>query len=52
MDFMVDKMAGAFDKHLEDTAAASKQNFKWIKRQYRDKIDVNRVASNIELKVK
>lgn len=48
---MVDEVVDAFDRHLEDTSAAAKQHFRWIKRRYREKIDVNRVASRIELKV-
>lgn len=48
---MIDEITGAFDSHLEDAAAAAKVHFRWIKRRYREKIDVNRVASKIELKV-
>lgn len=47
----VDEMIGAFDRHLEDSAASAKQQFRWMKRRYREKIDVNRAASRIELKV-
>lgn len=48
---MIDEITGAFDRHLEDAAAAAKLHFRWIKRRYREKIDVNRFASKIELKV-
>lgn len=47
----VDEMISAFDRHLEDSAAYAKQQFRWMKRRYREKIDVNRAASRIELKV-
>lgn len=47
----VDEMISAFDRHLEDSAASAKQQFRWMKRRYREKIDVNRAASRIELKV-
>eukprot|EP00752_Nemacystus_decipiens_P001891 g1821.t1 len=46
----VDEMISAFDRHLEDSAASAKQQFRWMKRRYREKIDVNRAASRIELK--
>lgn len=49
---MVDVVASAFDDHLDDLALALKQQFRWIKRRYREKIDVNRNASKIELKVR
>ena len=48
----VDEMISAFDRHLEDSAASAKQQFRWMKRRYREKIDVNRAASRIELKVR
>ncbi|CAM9152646.1 unnamed protein product, partial [Hapterophycus canaliculatus] len=50
MKEIVDEMVGAFDRHLEDSAASSKQHFRWMKRRYREKVDVNRAASKIELK--
>ncbi|CBJ29045.1 hypothetical protein Esi_0133_0042 [Ectocarpus siliculosus] len=46
----IDEMVSAFDRHLEDSAASTKQNFRWMKRRYREKIDINRAASRIELK--
>lgn len=49
---MIDEVTQAFDGHLEDAAAAAKQHFRWIKRRYREKIDVNRIAAKIELKVR
>ncbi len=48
----VDEMISAFDRHLEDSAASVKQQFRWMKRRYREKVDVNRVASRIELKAR
>ena len=48
----VDEMISAFDRHLEDSATSAKQQFRWMKRRYREKIDVNRAASRIELKVR
>lgn len=48
----VDEMISAFDRHLEDSAASVKQQFRWMKRRYREKIDVNRAASRIELKAR
>ncbi|CAM9821681.1 unnamed protein product [Scytosiphon promiscuus] len=50
MKELVDETVGAFDRHLEDSAASSKQHFRWMKRRYREKVDVNRAASRIELK--
>lgn len=47
----IDEMVSAFDRHLEDSAASTKQHFRWMKRRYREKIDINRAASRIELKV-
>lgn len=47
---MIDEVTSAFDGHLEEIASAVKQQFRWIKRRYREKIDVNRIASKIELK--
>ncbi|CAM9233519.1 unnamed protein product, partial [Ectocarpus sp. 4 AP-2014] len=46
----IDEMVSAFDRHLEDSAASTKQHFRWMKRRYREKIDINRAASRIELK--
>eukprot|EP00903_Cladosiphon_okamuranus_P008105 g7812.t1 len=46
----VDEMISALDRHLEDSATSAKQQFRWMKRRYREKIDVNRAASRIELK--
>lgn len=51
MKELIDETVGAFDRHLEDSAASSKQHFRWMKRRYREKVDVNRAASRIELKV-
>lgn len=48
---MIDEVTSAFDGYLEDAAAAAKQQFRWIKRRYREKVDVNRIAAKIELKV-
>ena len=48
---MIDEIKDAFDGYLDDTTASAKQHLRWIKRQYREKIDVNRAASRIELGV-
>lgn len=48
---MIEEVVAAFDGHLEHTAGAAKQHFRWIKRRYRERVDVNRVAAANELKV-
>lgn len=48
---MVDEIKDAFDGYLDNTTASTKQQFRWIKKQYREKINVNRAASRIELGV-
>lgn len=48
---MIEEVVVAFDGHLEHTAAVAKQHFRWIKRRYRERVDVNRVAAATELKV-
>ena len=48
---MIDELKDAFDGYLDNMTASAKQQFRWIKRQYREKIDVNRAASRIELGV-
>lgn len=52
MTGMIDEIKGAFDGYLDDTTASAKQQLRWIKRQYREKIDINRAASRIELGVR
>lgn len=52
MKGIVDEVVGAFNGHLESAASAAKLHFRWVKRRYRQKIDVNRVAARIELKVR
>lgn len=49
---MIDGITDAFESQLEEMASTAKQQFRWIKRMYREKIDVHRNASKIELKVR
>lgn len=48
---MNDDVTEAFDGHLELAAATAKQQFRWMKQRYREKIEVNSTAAKIELQV-